>query len=473
MRKLLLYITLFLFSINISYSQFGSDSESALPDSVKADRVEKIYRNLEYNTTAFDDLKEYWVLTDPTYVREVFNRFIVYDGLFFNDNKITLDYLKEKSQSVYASNVYIEFRKRYYDDEIEMLRFIVEETGVQDTSYEIFDPVYDHIYIQDVLGEKTYEDLKSRFYAHNDLTKEIFDSKKAYNFDIYLNLFNPELMVWSISTNNRNLYLASVFGKWGNNKIISPGWYYPAFFTGIKATYIDYLINNIPNSTYEMELGVGLPAQLPTESFNSEEIGRLFYNSGGQFYVKLQGNPLNLFIEGYENFDFKMEGAFGINENDADEYNFAYNRTFFSTRNYFEFTVYYKNIIDILNLGVFNAGLGYATSDILEYDFVYDPVTPTVTEIGELNGNGGFKHSVVGEMNLVNHAGLLSHEITLLLNYNFSESALYFGLNMEFILSNSFGIDIRYVTPFTSAESLPPYRYDNYIAISPIIRINY
>ena len=50
----------------------GNLSAQEKTDSLKIKRLEKIYRNLEYNTIAFNDLKNKWYVTDPIYVREIF-----------------------------------------------------------------------------------------------------------------------------------------------------------------------------------------------------------------------------------------------------------------------------------------------------------------------------------------------------------------------------------------------------------------
>ncbi|MDP3148251.1 MAG: hypothetical protein Q8N83_03880, partial [Ignavibacteria bacterium] len=89
-------------------------------------RLEKIYRNLEYNTTAFNDLKKTWVVTDPVYVRELYNRFVVKNALAIQGIKPSLETLQAKSRDIYDGNVFVELRKRYYDDEIEILRFFTE-----------------------------------------------------------------------------------------------------------------------------------------------------------------------------------------------------------------------------------------------------------------------------------------------------------------------------------------------------------
>ncbi|MBU0561275.1 MAG: hypothetical protein KKD86_05285, partial [Bacteroidetes bacterium] len=110
---------IFIAMVLICISTYGQK----YPDSLKFEYLDKIYRNLEYNTTAFNDLKRIWNITDPVYVREIYNRFIVENALLLDGKKPSMEMLKEKTKDIYRGEVFIELRRRYYDDEIEQLRF--------------------------------------------------------------------------------------------------------------------------------------------------------------------------------------------------------------------------------------------------------------------------------------------------------------------------------------------------------------
>ena len=103
-----------LISLIISVRMFA---QSADVDSSKFRRLQLIYKDLEYNTIAFNDLKNTWVVTDPIYIREIFNRFIVKDALTINGKLPTESIINKKIQDIYNGDVFIELRKRYYDDE--------------------------------------------------------------------------------------------------------------------------------------------------------------------------------------------------------------------------------------------------------------------------------------------------------------------------------------------------------------------
>jgi hypothetical protein len=79
-------ITIILLSVVTLFAQSATSPEAV---AARRERVEKIYRGLEYNTTSFNDLKQKWIITDPSYIREIFNRFVVKNALRINGRKPT------------------------------------------------------------------------------------------------------------------------------------------------------------------------------------------------------------------------------------------------------------------------------------------------------------------------------------------------------------------------------------------------
>ncbi len=196
-----LYLTFIIlvsfFTLNDSYFCQSADSLS-----VEIKTLEKIYSGLEYNTTAFDDLKLKWIINDPVLVREIYNRFIVKNAIRINGSKIDLDTLSELSEPVFSGNALITARKRYYDNEIEEFSFIHSSDIDKDSPIPIFDPVKDGFYLKEIIGKKLYTKIQNQEYFYRDITKDEFDTEAGYYFDIDLNLLNPNLMFWSTTSKN-------------------------------------------------------------------------------------------------------------------------------------------------------------------------------------------------------------------------------------------------------------------------------
>ncbi len=453
-------ILIALFLVAASFSQ--------VPDSVKLQRLKTIYRSLEYNTIAFNDLKNTWDITDPLFVREIFNRLVVANALRVNGKKPTLEFVKEKAKDIYDGKVFIELRRRYYDNEIELMRFFTESKLDSTRHTYFFDPLTDNIQIRHILGDKVYDELKKQFYAFNDLTKTYYDSKDAYEFDINLQLFNPDLMFFSMTTNDRNKYLVSAIGRWGNDYIVLPGWYYPNYVAGLKLTYIDYLINSRPHYTYSVEVGMGMTAHQPTFDYNVLDAVRL-YNTGNSLYFKFDGNPLALFLDKVDNYNFQLLLSLAVTQFPASSFDLDYVSKFYSTRNYFAFVFTYKNIFNVMDLGWLNASASISGFDI--YNYLY---SPKYSQLIDLEPDASkFKYNLNLGASLSNPSGLLHYNTGVLWNINFSDGYSYLGVKALLMLSNTIGFDFRFFTGFSFKGDLPYYRQSTYLIFSPIIRINY
>ncbi|MDP3149129.1 MAG: hypothetical protein Q8N83_08365, partial [Ignavibacteria bacterium] len=341
----------------------------------------------------------------------------------------------------------------------------------QDSTDYFFDEIRDYVFIKNVLGEEMYQDLKKQFYALNDLTKSQYDNKYSYNYDIYLHFFNPELMFWNATTNQKNKYLVSLVGRWGNDYIAMPGWYYPDFVTGVKVTYIDYLINNRPNNTYVLEMGTGLPARQPVLGIESEDISKRLFHTGTSLYFKAQGNPLKLFWDDMIDLEITLQGMLSLTQYKTKDFNINYLTQFYSQRNHLTFFVRKKELLNFSEVGAFGVGLGLSSYDI--YHFLLDPDQIKLTDL-ETNNKGKFKNNILAEAFISGEGGLLAHNLSTLFSYDYTESYGYVGFKMFFMLNNTIGFDFRYFTSYRfSTKPLPFYRTNSYLVFSPVIRINY
>lgn len=438
----------------------------------RIERLDKIYRNLEYNTTAFNDLKNTWIITDPVFVREIYNRFIVKNALRIKGVKPSMEVLELKSKDIYSGNVFIDLRRRYYDNEIELLRFFTEaRLEKTDSSDYFFDPLTDFVYIQEVLGTELYNDLKKQFYSLNDITKEYYDTKSGFNFDIYLHFQRPELMFWSITTENRNKYLVSLMGRWGNDHISMPGWFHPEYVAGLKVDYVDYLLNNRKNSTYTGEIGIGIPAKQPQIGLENDNVGRKLFHTGTSFYLHFAGQPLGYLWEPLKDVEVKFTGLFTLNQLKSSDFGINYLTKFYSTRNYIDLFFKQKEILNFEDIGAMYAGIGIAA-----YDIRYYALNPDKTKLEDLqqNQSGYFKQCIVTEAGFEGEGGLLSHNISTQMMYNVANNYGYLGFKLYLMLTNTVGFDFKFFTSFRfTQKGLPFYRDDNYVVFSPVIRINY
>lgn len=463
MRQFLIFLLLLL-----ALPLFGQ-SES---ETTKLSRLQKIYRGLEYNTASFNDLKRTWIVTDPVFVREIFNKFVVKNALRFNGKKPTLQMVEEEAKSIYDGDVFIDLRKRYYDEEIEILRFYKESRKAGfDTAVYFFDPVHDFVFIKEILGEDLYNDLKKQGYALNDITKSFFDYKPGYNFEAYFHLTEPELMFWSTTTSARNKYLLSAIGRWGNEHVSLPGWYHPDYILGFKVNYIDSLESNKTGYTYIGELGIGIRSVQPDLGFDDNLTGRLLEHTGTPLYFKFKGKPLGEITPELEDIELNLTGLFTVGTNKADAFVWEKPTNFYSTRNYFDLFFSWNNLTRLSDLGGIDAGVGISAFDVKYY--AYDPLKPTISEIGA-PVKTGFKFALVGEGTLANVGSLLTHSLSLQMSYNLSEQLVFAGVKFKFLVSNTFGFDFRVLTPIkVGGGSALPYRADTYMVISPVFRINY
>lgn len=443
-------------------------------DSYKVNRLNFIYRNLEYPTVTFDDLKNAWVITDPVFVREVFNRFVVNKALRINGKVPSYDDIKEKAKYVHNGDVFVFLKKRYYDDEIDTLKFFKEPSLMfpEDSTDYFFDGVYDYVYIKRILGERLYKDIQSKFYAFTDLTKTQYDSKPAYNFDIYLHFTDPHLMFWSATTSNNNKYLVSFFGKWGSDYISIPGWYYPTYVGGLRLNYMQELSNNDPKYSYTVSLGAGIPVKKqPFQEFDSEGYGRRLFNSGPSIYLQADGNPLGLLWEPIHFINVFLECNLSFALIQPGDLGLGYISEFYTPRNSLALMFRAKELFTVFNQGYFNAGIGFATHDI--YNYLYRPGDIKFIDL-DPKAKSKFKNMIVIESGVSNRGGLLMFNSALQINYNLVENAGYIGLKTLIMLSNTVGFDFKLFTSYKfHSKQLPFYRNSNYFVFSPVIRINY
>lgn len=433
------------------------------------DKQQRIYESLEYNTVAFNDLKQKWVISDPLMVREVYNRFVVHNALRIGGMNITMNVLKEKTNLIYESKVVIDLRKRYYDDEIEFFAFIPENELQSAKPNYLFDPIKDGYLLKEIVGDKVYEKIKTQGYFYSNLTKTNYDSKSGYFYDVYLNALEPHVTFWNTTSANRNKYLVSAFGKWGNDKIMLPGWYADEYVVGGALTYYQSISNDLNKYLYDVRIGTAFGAGYPFRGgvVPSDHL----LNTGQAVYVRAAGDILKYFIDGADGFNLALEVKYSLNEKRVRDFNVAPTDTIYSNRNYATLSLNVADIADFGDLGAFELGGGVGSSDI--YRYKANPKLNNLTDLEKSKAWGSkFTHNVFINMGVTRSGGLIQHHIWTTFTYNTVGFGVI-GVGGQVMLGEQFGVDLRVMKSFGLNQKKEPWRPDTYIVFSPILRINY
>jgi len=466
-------INIHLLLLIMAFASTGIFSQNQATVDPKMEKLNKIYRNLELNTSAFDDLREKWIVIDPVLVRAVFNKFLVSNALRIDGKKPGLDFVKEKVEDIYKGEVFIDLRKRYYDDEIDMFRFYSEDKILRnsDAIDYFFDPVEDYVRIQDIVGPDNYSLLKAQKYAFNDVSKTYYDEKLSYKFDINFSMLEPYLTFYNFTTNDKNKYLVSAFGRWGYDNIVMPGWYSPAFNAGVRVTYIDRILNNRPNDVFTFDVGMGIPVSQP---FVDKLVphGKRHFMTGQNLYFNLKGNFLRYAGDYWKDYDIILESSLTLSTWEPGQIKHVSELSNISSiRNYLNVGIERKNFVDLKTFGYLGASLGFGVYDVMDYTL--DPAQPALAELPAANGSRS-KFFVQAQGIFSKDDALFAYTLAPTVFFNTAEMNLYYGFNLSFLISNSFGFTFKFYNGAAlGSDPLPGYRGDSYVVFSPIFRINY
>ncbi|MCU7494093.1 MAG: hypothetical protein HF314_07365 [Ignavibacteria bacterium] len=433
-------------------------------DSSKITELKKIYSNLEYNTSAFNDLKKKWYIDDPAFIREIFNRFVVNKALRLNGKNVGSDVFEQKIKEIYNSRVVIDVRKRYYDDEIEYLAFMPESEIDKEKPELLFDAVDDGFYLKQVLGQKLYSKIQSQSYYLSNITKTDYNSKAAYSFDLRLNLLETDIMFWSTTSDNRNKYLLSFFGDWGNDNIFLPGWNYGQGYYGFKLDYHKLLDNDPENYTYRIKIGSGIPMHTP---FDRSKSLKPIAKSAFDVYLNFSGQPFEFISKSLKNLYLLSEAMIPAVDLTNAELKLASNEDFYAPVEFYSLKLEKKNIFSLADFGMLKVSVGYSYLK-MEHDR-FDPQADQAVRID----SGKATSYYLAEIGAERLGGLLQHDTKIHLGYNSADKYGYWGISSKIMISDSFGIDFRYYRSFELNTNDFPWRKSYYFVFSPVLRINY
>ncbi len=463
MRKYLLFFTIIVFSfVGNSYSQDKNND-------VELSNLINVYSNLEYNTIAFDDLKNKWIISDPLLIREIFNRFVVKNALREKGKVLNHNEIRQKSLEIQGGNTLIFLRKRYYDNEIEYFAFVPYSEIYKQNPALLVDSVDDGFYLRSVIGNRLYKKIQERSYFFSGVTKDVFDVRAGYYFNIYLDLIQPELMFWSTTSKERNKYLLSFFGNWGNDNIFMPGQFLRTYTVGTKLTYFDVISSEPGDYSYQVAVGIGLPSNSMFVSALPKAT-RLF-KSGQDIYVNISGQPFETLFPKFENFYLDFELGYNVIEYAYRDYGIKSSVAFTSFRDYFSLKVRKRKIFNIFNLGQFKASLGVSSHDV--YKMQLDPLLGKVVDLEpKKDFISKFTHYAIGSVGIEKFGGLIQYDVDFNFGYSVDGYALG-GVKAVVMLSDNFGLDLRYYQALGFSATKQPWRTDTYIVFSPVIKINY
>ncbi len=427
------------------------------PDTLTLDDYVSIYNSLEKKTDMF--VKEHWTIRDQGLISEVLFELVNFQG----EGDKELNRVRQESAAFVKKNgdglLRIECRKRSHDNEIERMDFYEMGNDAQPIA-----SLSDYAYIRSLLGSATYAKVRSNPTTH-------FDSHQGESCDLYFHATNPEMMLWSTMPDSSRAYRLSAFGRMGDDYLDLPFWFQGTVVAGMRLGYIDnmsILELDRDYSLYSLSVGAEIPANFSVigwenQPANSPFKQRKVEGSGTGFYLKATFTPwskLNLVTQEYqEHLQFVVEGSVALQEKKL--YAASIPDTFYSVRNYLTLAAYLKHV------GLFNFGAGITWHDIHQV-LHFTPEGEPLRRVGPTTNN----LLPFLEVGISQDGSLLQYGITTQVNYSPTENYGYFVVRTILMLGNTVGFDLRYFKAIRS-DGLPPWQYDNYIAISPVIRINF
>ncbi len=460
--------TIIIFSLVFLFSSFSFAQEEIPGDSSTVKELKKIFENLEYNTIAYNDLKVKWIIKDPSFIRDVFGRFVVNNALRLNGKKLSRKELKKRAKLIYEGKVVLDLRKRYYDDEIEFFAFVPEDELEKDKPNYLFDPVLDGFYLREIVGKELYRELQKRRYYYSDITKREMDVKPGYFFNVNLQVLNPYVMFWSTTSDYRNKYLVAFWGKWGIEEVYYPGWTLPQYFFGAELTYYKVLPDDPQDYTYKVAIGTSTTS---AETYVSALPKVKLMKSANDINFKINGDLLSFVSPKLKGYYIDLSGSFAYQYYKGNDLNLPDTTSFYSVRDYFNFSVTKRKIFNLFHLGEFMAGGGISTFSIRHLKYI--PGRHDLIYLDNLDFFNSFSHFVNLKFGVERYGGLVQHHLIFNVGYNVTDGYGVAGVDVQAMLNDTFGFRIIYNTFLGIDLNKVPYRTDSQIVFSPIIKINY
>jgi hypothetical protein len=416
-----------------------------------------------YNTDEFNDFKRSWVITETNLIRDVFNRFNNQRYILSNKAVPSPGQRDTLLKEIYDGQTVLLVTQRMFDDELESLTFISPTTKI--------DTLKDWVFLRSVLEKPndTYSLIKSKQYPHVDITKEGFNDDPRFSFDIYLHFLDPQIMLWHTTSSwvktRSELYF---FGRLGNDYLNTPFWFKGTLAYGLRYSFVENVRRIRRNiERFAILVGVETPINFSIRHEDANSRTSIFKNR------KLEASGVDAFIGARYAFDdvgpfvgdtpqrveLALDASLAVSEKLVYPVNIP--DTFYSIRNSVTLAATARH------LGNFYFGLGVSVFDLYHYD--KKTFSPQRLALLGPKENHVLPFVKVG---VAEDGSLLGYDVGAMYNYDLKGKYAFLCISTSFTLSNTFGVDLRYFKSL-STKNLPPWHDDNYIAFSPIIRINY
>lgn len=438
-----------LISFNI-YSQQLEESEE----------LDLIYYNLEFNTLAYNDLKQRWVITDPQLVREIFNQFLIQNHLFKNRKRIPRSELLKISGDFDEYEFVIVIKKRYFDNEIESMYLLPFEDYIQSKySDSYFDIIEGGKYIQSFIGNYLYTKLKDKTYFHSDLTPRKFYYRQGYYIDLNINVLNPKMLIWAITTSKSNKYLIFINGEWGYNNLIFPGWFSNTYKIGLELKYFENITNDPNNYNFNFSVMTDFETKFPIQT-----IANNFIKNFDHIQIDLSGRISNNYRSLFKNTYIHFFSLLGINKTSTLINHYNANEELFSIQHSFNIVFNQRDIFSFFSIGSFGLNVGYSFFKLQLLKYKNDNIF--------INGPYRNMNEITASFDISNNSGFANYKLNLGLVNSLYDKTLNGFVGLKFLISNNIGFELTYVRQLQNLD-LILWRPSNMLVFTPIFRINY
>ena len=461
MKSIICCLIIILIPVSFCYSQ-------NVKDMYEDTTLSNINQDIVFKT---DDLKkQLWKIDDVNLTSEILQKLINNKKLKSNNNGNGKDIdsiqILELWEAVHEGNVDIICRMRQYDNQVEQLEFLVDGNPK-------YKPINDWLNIRDALTESTYEIVKSRNYAYTDISKRDYINSND-NFSVILSTLHSELVVSTLELANKKGILTAYY-ELGNDNINLPSWHKGSINVGLKYKLVPYRgSGNMNFERFSVALGWDGPINFSVGNdfvpgfMENMFSRRLLFSTSDNLFIglsfspkKSDPEPFNWMAIDDSNGKFvqlNAEASLPIFENKE---NLPLNLDKFSSvRGYFSLKGRVCNLWDFFNIG---ASFSYFQL----YNF------SELSPINELSLLGSKKHYLFSiEPAISREDSPICYNISPQINFDVVNGQKFFVLKSRLMFFGAFGIEFNYFESISKKIS-SSWQYDNYIVISPIIRINY